>query len=86
MEKVDHPFLKLNPNYLYKGYRYKLKFYRSESKYNWKRHVYENSKKPIEALSVFSHQTDCYYIFVRPTIRIKKENMIKFEALSYEGA
>lgn len=85
MEEIEHPFLKLDPKYLYKDYRYKLKFYRTDSKYNWKKHIYENYKKEYEATAVFSHQTNCYYMFRNPTIKIKKENLLVHEAMGYEG-
>lgn len=85
MEKVEHPFLKLDPKYLYKGYRYKIKFYRSESKYNWKKHIYESHQAKFETSAVFDHQTSNYYIFNKPKLRILKENLISHEYISYEG-
>lgn len=84
MTTIDHPFLKLEDDYLYPNYRYNLKFYRSESKYNWKKHIYESHYRECETTAVFSHQTEYYYIFKKPYIRIKKENLIQFKCISYE--
>lgn len=82
---IEHPFLVLDPKYLYKGYRYKIEFTKAKSRWSFKHNKYEPHIEHLSTTAVFSHQTKNYYMFVRPKVAVLKNNLVSFDCLDYEG-